>query len=77
MLPIDAKKIKTMAVVGNAVLTKAVMMLGLGWGGHQLDLKWGTGPWLMFLGAIVGMALGLWYVFIVAHRLGKDSEPKA
>lgn len=71
-MQIDAKRIKTMAVVGNAVLTKAVMMLGLGWGGNQLDKKWGTFPWLTFLGVIIGMALGLWYVFIVANRLNKE-----
>jgi len=63
-----------MVVMGNAALTKAVLMLGLGWGGHQLDKKLGTKPWLMFLGVLMGLGLGLWYIIVLANRFNQTDR---
>lgn len=71
---LDPKKLKIMIVMGNAALTKAVLMFLLGWGGYRLDLKWGTRPWLMFLGVLIGLGLGLWYIIILANRFNKSQS---
>lgn len=67
----DPKKMKVMIIMGNAALTKVALMLGLGWAGHKLDQKLGTQPWLMFLGVLSGLALGLWYIIVLANRYNK------
>ncbi|NBX92627.1 MAG: ATPase [Proteobacteria bacterium] len=75
---LDPKKLKVMVVMGNAALTKALLMIGLGWGGYKLDQKWGMKPWFMFLGVLVGLGLGLWYIIFLANRFnrsqGSDSD---
>jgi len=60
--------------MGNAALTKAVLMLGLGWAGNKLDQKWGTKPWLMFLGVLLGLSLGLWYIIVLANRFNRQND---
>jgi len=71
---LDPKKLKIMIVMGNAALTKAVLMFLLGWGGHRLDMRWGTGPWLLFLGVLTGLGLGLWYIIVLANRFNKSQS---
>ncbi|NBX75961.1 MAG: ATPase [Proteobacteria bacterium] len=71
---LDPKKLKIMIVMGNAALTKAILMFGLGWGGYKLDQKWGTKPWLMFLGVLIGLGLGIWYILVLANRFNKNSD---
>lgn len=70
---LDPKKLKIMIVMGNAALTKAILMFGLGWGGYKLDQKWGTKPWLMFLGVLIGLGLGIWYILVLANRFNRNS----
>jgi len=70
---LDPKKLKIMIVMGNAALTKAILMFGLGWGGYKLDQKWGTKPWLMFLGVLIGLGLGIWYILLLANRFNKNN----
>jgi len=70
----DPKKMRVMVVMGNAALTKAVLMMGLGWGGYKLDQKLGTKPWLMFLGLLLGLVFGLWYIIVLANRFNRNSS---
>jgi len=40
--------------------------------GQWLDGKWGTGPWLMLLGALSGIGIGLYQLIRVsAKRQGR------
>lgn len=71
---IDPKKMKVMIIMGNAALTKVALMLGLGWAGSKLDQKLGTEPWLMFLGVLLGLGLGLWYIIVLANRFNKNTS---
>jgi F0F1-type ATP synthase assembly protein I len=71
---LDPKKLKIMIVMGNAALTKAILMFGLGWGGYKLDQKWGTKPWLMFLGVLIGLGLGIWYILVLANRFNRQND---
>lgn len=60
--------------MGNAALTKAVLMFGLGWGGYKLDQKWGTKPFLMFFGVLLGLGLGIWYIIVLANRFNRQEN---
>ena len=68
MLQIDVKKFRKGIIMGNAIITKAVLVVGGFYGGYRLDAKFDTKPWLMFAGGVLGMALGLWYLLFLAKR---------
>jgi ATP synthase protein I len=38
--------------------------------GLYLDKRWGTGPWLLAVGAIVGFLAALWHLLALAKRGG-------
>ncbi|NBX83134.1 ATPase, partial [bacterium] len=42
--------------------------------GYRLDQRWGTKPWLMFLGVLLGLGLGLWYIMVLANRYNRNSD---
>jgi F0F1-type ATP synthase assembly protein I len=53
-------------------------MLGLGGIGYFLDGRWGTGPWLMVAGLLLGMAGGFVnFVQIVTSIRKDDGGPAA
>jgi len=67
----DPKKLRTMMIVANAVLTKAVgVVLGF-WGGFLLDKKYGTSPYLTMLCGVTAMGLGIWYLMWVLKKVKK------
>ena len=43
--------------------------------GYWLDQRWGTKPWLLIVGAILGMAVGMKHLLDVAQAENK-SKPK-
>lgn len=47
--------------------------LGLGvWGGHWLDAKLGTTPWFLLLGSVLGIAAGLFHLYITVKGQKKQ-----
>ena len=42
--------------------------------GYWLDLRWGTGPWLLAVGAVLGFLLALWHLLALAKRGGSGSS---
>jgi F0F1-type ATP synthase assembly protein I len=42
--------------------------------GYWLDGRWGTGPWLLALGAILGFSAALWHLLALAKRGSSDSS---
>jgi len=42
--------------------------------GHYLDQLWGTGPWLLALGALLGFSAALWHLLAIAKR-GRPPGP--
>jgi F0F1-type ATP synthase assembly protein I len=48
----------------------ASVLLGF-WAGYEADLKLGTAPWLMLLGAAAGMAAGF---YLVARELFREEK---
>jgi F0F1-type ATP synthase assembly protein I len=46
-----------------------VVAMGMGiYGGYKADMYLGTGPWLMVVGALLGMAAGFYNFFLVVLR---------
>ena len=43
--------------------------------GYWLDQRWGTEPWLVVCGAVIGFAVGMWHLLQLAQRSGND-HPK-
>ncbi len=48
-----------LALVGLGIELVAPLLAGL-FGGRWLDGRFGTGPWLVLAGAVVGAAVGMW-----------------
>lgn len=68
MIKIDTKKLRLAVIMGNAVMTKAVM-IALGWYvGNKLDKKLGTEPYLMILLVVLAMIFGVWYILYIAQK---------
>lgn len=69
MIKPDAKKLRVAIMMGNAVMTKA-LMISAGWYfGSKLDKKYGTGPYGMILLVVLAMGLGVWYLLRIAKKL--------
>jgi len=69
MIKPDAKKLRVAIMMGNAVMTKA-LMISAGWYfGSKLDKKYGTGPYGMIFLVVLGMGLGVWYILRTAKKL--------
>jgi len=49
----------------SAGMTFAVSVALFALGGHWLDERWGTEPWLLLLGALLGMAGGMIHLITV------------
>lgn len=66
----DPRPMRVMGMVGGMSLQLAIMA-GLGaLLGHYLDTRWGSDPWLLLTGLLVGTGLGLWQVVTEASRAG-------
>lgn len=48
-------------------LELAMVIGGLAYGGHYLDETWGTDPWLLLTGVIVGTLGGGWHALKMAN----------
>jgi F0F1-type ATP synthase assembly protein I len=42
--------------------------------GYWLDKRWGTGPWVLAVGAVLGFLLALWHLLALAKRGGPGSS---
>ena len=63
-----AKLLRYYARLSSAVIIK-ILLATLGfWSGRKLDAILGTEPFLMFLGFVAGVSLGLWWVIRTANR---------
>ena len=69
MIKFDRKWSKVGAVITNAVFTKCFLIYAGYWIGTKLDVKYGTSPYLMTTFIVLGMALGLTWIIIIANRV--------
>jgi F0F1-type ATP synthase assembly protein I len=49
-------------------VTFVVAIGGGAWLGHWADQQWGTDPWLLLVGAILGIVVGFYHFFSVVLR---------
>ncbi len=68
MIKLDGKKIRIAMMMGNAVMTKAIMIAAGWYFGSKLDKKYGTEPYGMVGLVILAMILGVWYILRVAKK---------
>ncbi|MFN0196140.1 MAG: AtpZ/AtpI family protein [Planctomycetaceae bacterium] len=45
-------------------------------GGYWLDKSWGTSPWLLALGAVLGFYVAMKHLLALAQRSKRELEPK-
>ena len=46
-------------------------------GGNWLDDRWGTSPWLVCIGAVIGFGVGMWHLLKLARQSdGNPTRPK-
>jgi F0F1-type ATP synthase assembly protein I len=68
MIKIDGRKLRVAIMMGNAVMTKAVM-ISLGWYlGGKLDKKLGTEPYFMVSFVVLALIFGVWYILYIAKK---------
>ena len=68
MLKMSRSKLRLAVIMGNAVMTKAILVIGGWYFGDKLDGQYGTSPYLMTLGILIGIGFGLWYILFTAKR---------
>ena len=66
---IDPKTIRTMAILANAVIAKALLIIGGFFAGQWLDQRFGTSPLFMMLLVMAGLGLGIYWLTVVMKRL--------
>lgn len=59
---------------GVQLTTIAAEMGLMAWFGHWLDEKWGTGPWLVITGALLGLAVAT--VHLIALLAGAKKKSR-
>jgi F0F1-type ATP synthase assembly protein I len=58
----------------NQVTTIALEMVLPAWLGHWLDGRWGTEPWLVAIGGLLGFGAAMAHLMAIARRAaGKKS----
>ena len=56
----------------HQITTVSLMMALPAWGGNALDERFGTGPWLVSVGAILGFAVGMLHLVKLTGGTGKQ-----
>jgi ATP synthase protein I len=70
----DRRWLRQLGVLSGVGLTLVIStVLGL-WGGHVLDRWLGTGPWLMLVGLVLGIASGFVNLFRAAGVFGREGR---
>ena len=68
MIKLDSRKIRVAVMMGNAVMTKAIMITAGWYFGSKIDKKYGTAPYGMITLVVLAMILGVFYILKVAKK---------
>jgi F0F1-type ATP synthase assembly protein I len=55
----------------------AIEMALPAWLGRLADQRWGTEPWLVAVGALLGFSAALWHLMAIARQTGSGSSGRA
>ena len=58
----------------HQITSVALMMALPAWGGNMLDERFGTGPWLVSVGAILGFTAAMLQLLRLAGGTGKQQH---
>jgi F0F1-type ATP synthase assembly protein I len=62
------------SVMGVELLAATLTWAGIGW---LLDRRWGTAPWLLAIGALVGNMAGIYLIWLRGRRMDAIEEARA
>lgn len=57
--------------IGIGTTMAASLAIGV-WGGYKLDARLGTEPWFLLLGSVLGIAAGLFHLYITVKGQKKQ-----
>ncbi|MGE3537246.1 MAG: AtpZ/AtpI family protein [Candidatus Tectimicrobiota bacterium] len=66
--PTGQEIIRTVGKYLDLGVTFVVAIGGGAFGGYWLDARWGTAPWLLLAGALLGIVVGFYHFFSVVLR---------
>lgn len=55
----------------TSISLEMALPAGLGW---WLDQRWGTEPWLVIVGALLGFGLMMQHILVIAKKSGKPGR---
>lgn len=61
----------------SQITTVCLEMVLPAWGGHWLDGKWGTSPWLVIIGVVLGFTVGMWHLLALVKPRSGDRSSRA
>ena len=64
----DPKKIRLYAVITNAVLMKAALLIGAFFLGQWLDQQFHSSPLFMMVLLVAALVLGFWWILYIAKK---------
>ena len=64
--------LKAMAITTTLGTELAICVVLGFYGGRQLDRVLDTGPWLMIIGILLGVVVGIWGIIKTMERFMKD-----
>ena len=69
--PSKSTRLEVISTVGKYMDLGFIFVVAAGggaWGGYLLDSRLGTDPWLLLVGALLGIAAGFYHFFSVVLR---------
>jgi len=71
----DFKAVKNLTYISQIAFIMLTPILGGVYLGNYLDTKWGTSPWILLIGVLIGIATAFMSLFkFVSFAAGKEKE---
>ena len=70
----NGRSMRALASLGGLAFSMAALIVLGALLGHYLDRRWGTAPWLTFVGTLLGIAAGFFEVFTQAKKAERDES---
>ncbi|MBD3672050.1 MAG: AtpZ/AtpI family protein [Planctomycetaceae bacterium] len=67
-MAVAMERVSQVTTIGGEMVFPAVA-------GYFLDRRWGTDPWLLIGGAVLGITLSVWHMYQLAAKSSRDNRP--
>ncbi len=71
--PFSTREHVQITALGTEFAVAEILSTGVGF---LIDKKWGTGPWFLVLGAIIGFVVGMYLIICAAGNMKEDEKLK-